>query len=142
MNEIPIRGHHLLCILGFKGIGYSEEFTSNMWKIITSLKANPILKIVKECDAICAQCPNIKNGRCNKYQRDLELHVREMDLKVLRKLNLKENAELPAKQAFQLVKKQIGKEDLIEICWNCEFLELKHCIQGLDNAAEFISQIN
>lgn len=137
MNAIPIRGHHLLCILGFKGIGYSAEFVENIRQIIASLKNNPMLKIICECDAICAQCPNIKNGRCNKYQRDLELEVKEMDLKVLRRLNLEVNTELPANRVFELVKKQVGKKDLLEICRNCEFLELKYCIQGLDNAAKF-----
>ena len=29
---LKIRHHHLLCILGFKGLGYSDEFVENMKK--------------------------------------------------------------------------------------------------------------
>ncbi|MEM2990951.1 MAG: DUF1284 domain-containing protein [Halobacteria archaeon] len=137
MNAIPIRGHHLLCILGFKGIGYSAEFVENLRQIIALLKINPILKIVCECDSICARCPYIKNGRCNKYQRDLELEVKEMDLMVLGELNLKINTELSARHAFELVRRHVDKKDLLEICRNCEFLKLKYCIEGLDNVAKF-----
>ena len=34
---ITLRGHHLLCIQGYQGYGYSEKFTDNMDNIIEDL---------------------------------------------------------------------------------------------------------
>lgn len=112
-------------------MGYSKEFIENMQEVIACLKTNPAVKLSCEYDAICKKCPNMKNSRCGKYQRDLEPFVREMDLKLLWTMNLKANTELPARQAFALLKKHVKKADLLETCRDCEFLELGCCIEGL-----------
>lgn len=63
-DPIRIRAHHLLCIPGFQGYGYSSDFIIHMEKIISFLKSNPNadLQIVDNTDELCSRCPhNIYN---------------------------------------------------------------------------------
>ena len=36
-----LRGHHLFCLLGYKGMGYSQEYVENMTVLHQSLRDNP-----------------------------------------------------------------------------------------------------
>ncbi|MDO5521341.1 MAG: DUF1284 domain-containing protein [bacterium] len=55
-----LRGHHLICMLQFQGLGYNEEFAANMDCIIQELKENPSqqITVLKNMDHICGKCPN------------------------------------------------------------------------------------
>ena len=41
---IYLRAHHILCILQFRGYGYSDEFIKNMQNIMNRLKIEPIIR--------------------------------------------------------------------------------------------------
>lgn len=49
-DELRIRAHHVLCILGFRGEGYSREFVENMRRVVDIIRANPqaVIQIVDE----------------------------------------------------------------------------------------------
>ncbi len=87
MNKI--RYHHLLCMNYFKGYGYSEEFTKNMYKIIDNLKKENKLKLTLKDDDICASCPNLINGVCVD-----QIKVLKYDQKVKDLIDIEENIEL------------------------------------------------
>jgi len=71
---MKIRAHHLLCIQGFQGYGYSEEFTENMLKVIQNLKSFPNhkIQITTCCDAICACCPHNIGDKCTESSNSNE----------------------------------------------------------------------
>ena len=84
--KIKLRGHHLLCLQGFQGYGYSEDFVSNMTRINELRKSDECnISLTNEPDDICSACPNLKNNLCeNEIQNSI---IVKMDNEVLSKLN-------------------------------------------------------
>lgn len=84
---IKLRPHHLLCVRGFTGKGYSKDFIKNMAGVVSSLKNAGKVFITFDHDDICSKCPNLKNEKCIS-----EENVRKHDSLVSRELDLeKEN---------------------------------------------------
>ena len=81
---MKIRAHHLLCMQGFQGYGYSEEFSQNMSKIIQKLKSHPEQKIeiTADLDIICKSCPQKKNKICKNVISNWM--IKRVDKKVIK----------------------------------------------------------
>ena len=71
-DPIRIRAHHLLCMQGFQGYGYSKDFERHMGMIITFLNSNPstAIQIITSVDEICSKCPYCVEGKCAKRIRN------------------------------------------------------------------------
>jgi hypothetical protein len=65
---IPLRAHHLLCFLGFQGIGYTADFIRNFHKVKRLVEQNPDLEIevVDTCDVVCISAPTRKVSTVTK----------------------------------------------------------------------------
>lgn len=50
---VRLRGHHLLCLLTYKGLGYSQEFVAGMTATAGRLIAGATVEIVEGPDDIC-----------------------------------------------------------------------------------------
>ena len=131
---MKIRAHHLLCMLGFRGLGYSEEFTENMGKVVAEFNSGAALPVivVAECDVICEPCPHNRGNRCVK-KPDSERRVIAKDLDVLRRMGLESGAGLAAARVRQIVKESFSSGDLAEICSDCQWRGLGYCADGLDS---------
>lgn len=119
MNMLKIRAHHFLCMQGFQGYGYNEEFVENMCKVIKYInsKENLNITLLDSCDDICTPCTNNKGGKCVDSNK-----VNVMDEKVLKKLNLKSGEVVSAAKLFSLVNKKINtKNSAAEICGTCSW---------------------
>ncbi len=122
---MKIRAHHLLCMQGFQGYGYSEDFSKNIAEVIQTLRSSPDQKIqiVTECDTICSCCPyNIKEI-CIK---DPESHekIKQMDTKVLKKLGLSCGDTFEVGKIFSLTNKKLKSyTDVKKICGDCKWSE-------------------
>lgn len=135
-----LRFHHLLCILGFRGLGYDEKFIKKMESVIQRIKEHPDLRIeiIKECDDICAACPfNIK-GLCENEVVGGEERVRERDSQVAERLALKTGNALTIKEILDSVKEKIKPGDLPVICKDCPWLKMGYCIEGLKKIDDFL----
>lgn len=53
-TPIGLRGHHFLCMLTYRGLGYSPEFTANMTAKISQIKAGAPVQLTIGPDDICA----------------------------------------------------------------------------------------
>lgn len=84
---IKLRGHHILCIEGFIGHGYSTQFVENMKKIISELERNPDILLLNSSDDICSCCPNLCEGRCMN-ENGGEDDVKKMDSQFYKKTGL------------------------------------------------------
>ena len=116
-----LRAHHLLCIQGFRGYGYNEEFTANLKSIIKAMHSDHKLQaeIVAECDVICLKCPYNKGGVCEK-----EI-VKEMDENVLRKLGLKSGEKVLIIEILNRARELFGdKSELNKICYACSWKDV------------------
>jgi len=147
---MKIRAHHLLCIQGFQGYGYSEDFSKNMAEVIEILYNFPKYKIeiVAETDAICTCCPYNINGKCQENQVSLQHKVFggpkskiltandkiiSMDLNVLKKLDISPGSIFEAGKIFKITNKKLKTYfDVKDICGDCRWSEkclwyLKKC---------------
>ncbi|MCC7553543.1 MAG: DUF1284 domain-containing protein [Methanobacteriaceae archaeon] len=89
--NIKLRGHHLLCIQGFQGYGYDENFVKNITKIKSLIdKDNPKIKVLNSHDDICRSCPNLTKDKICKDEKNNK-DIIKMDEEVINKLNLENN---------------------------------------------------
>lgn len=119
--KITLRGHHLLCLQGFQGYGYSEKFVLNMAHINELRKSkNTFISLTDECDDICTSCPNLKNNICeNEKQNNI---IKKMDNEVLSKLDI--NKEYNALELFEEVSFKFNTLNSVEnICVGCKWNE-------------------
>jgi hypothetical protein len=124
-DKMHIRAHHLLCLLGFHGLGYSPEFVKKMAQMKRRLKTSPgvPVKILNSCDEICLICPHRKNGRCQKGEYSYK-RVKEADEKVLSALEIKNGGVISAGKLLRLIEKNIGSfPKLVKICGMCGWRE-------------------
>lgn len=121
VNTLKIRAHHLLCIQGFQGYGYSHNFVANMTEVIKKVTdTNLEVEIIAECDVICSCCPYNRKGMCQTY--DSAWKVKSMDVHVLEKLGLKEGTKGRIKDILYLVNTRLRNiSDIQEICGDCDW---------------------
>lgn len=122
MNKkiLKIRAHHFLCMQGFQGYGYSDDFVKNMTRIIKYIRENSDCKInlINSCDDICSACSNNMEQHCSNKEVD------NMDNVVLSKLKLRKGDIISAEEAFELVNRKLKTiEDVENICGNCRWIE-------------------
>ena len=118
---MELRGHHLLCILGFQGYGYSEDFVLNMVRINELRKSDKTtIKLINRPDDICSACPNLKDDVCeNKMQNE---NIVKMDNEVLSQFNI--NQEYNAIDLFNEVVLKFNTLKSVEnICNDCKWAE-------------------
>lgn len=118
---MELRGHHLLCILGFQGYGYSEDFVLNMTRINELRKTDKTtIKLINSSDDICSACPNLKNDLCeNKMQNET---IVKMDEEVLSEFDI--NKEYNAIDLFNEVILKFNTLKSVEnICNDCKWAE-------------------
>ena len=119
---LKIRAHHLCCIQGFQGYGYSPAFVANMRAVIADIKASPSrpLELVSECDAICASCPSKRE--CTAQVSVNSRSIRNMDLVVMEKLKIKEGTIMEADKACRLINSQLANaSDIEDVCGACKW---------------------
>ncbi len=126
MSVIKLRAHHLLCLRGFKGKGYSPSFVKNFESILARVKQNPVIEIVEGGDEICSACPHFGNERCLKSASN-DKKVKALDAKVRGRLNLSAGLKISYDKISHLVDEKIPVSKLREICGGCEWIE--YCME-------------
>ena len=115
--RLTLRGHHLLCLKGFQGYGYSEDFTENMTMINSLRKQNSTtVSITNTPDDICKKCPNLIDGICENTEQNKR--IIEMDNQVLSRVD--SSMEYDAVELFEKTDMLFNsKENVDKICSNC-----------------------
>ena len=126
-DSLCLRGHHLLCLYGFRGLGYSKDFVDNLWRVKKAIDKGTLIKVVTTVDEICRACPYIDSSGCKRYPSI----IKKRDKKVLEILCIKPNSSLKAGELFKLIERSIRPQDLYSICNGCEWLGLGYCVEGL-----------
>lgn len=127
-----IRGHHLLCIFGFRGLGYNDRFSFNIAKVIDYLQSNPTkkFKTVAGHDVICNSCPHLISEKCLRDGVESDQNVRKHDLRVLNVLGIKPQSHLSFDSLVKIIKKT-SEINLDNLCTGCEWLKLGFCDEGI-----------
>lgn len=129
---LRIRGHHLLCMLGFRGMGYSPEFVRNMRRVVDRFfhPGAPAVRAVADCDDICAACPHRRDGRCAAGE-DSARRTRCMDLQVLQCIGVDEGTTAGADELMERLARKVSPERRRGICGDCGWADHGVCAEGL-----------
>jgi uncharacterized protein len=123
---IKLRGHHLLCLLGYRGMGYSEDFCLNMTEIYETLRTKPETKIVivSGPDDVCRAYPSDKPNHCNGA-----VHIQ--DTAVLNRLGLEPGYEGSWHAVCSLVAEHVAPADISQLCSSCPWESYGVCQEGV-----------
>lgn len=124
---IKLRGHHLFCLLGYRGMGYSPEFVENMTALHQSLRENPKIwiELVHGPDQLCEKCPNKGDYHCENEE------IFTMDTAVLEKLGLQLGQRVQWAEIESCIKKHVVPSDIQTICKNCSWRTYGVCEEGI-----------
>ena len=128
-----LRAHHLICILGFRGLGYSKEYVANMSKIVSQICSSPetLIQVVSKPDDICGPCPFLRQGGCQERGPESEEAVRNRDYAVMEKLNVMAGDKITWAEVENRIRSSISPEDLDWICQDCQWLPQGYCADGI-----------
>ncbi|NLY80948.1 MAG: DUF1284 domain-containing protein [Lysinibacillus sp.] len=122
-----LRGHHLFCLLGFRGMGYSKEFAENMKKVHQHLRANPKtpIQIIEGPDHLCEKYPNDGTYHCK------DRNIYERDTQILNRLGIEIGSVLTWEEIEMHIKKHAIPEDIHTYCENCSWRSYGVCEEGI-----------
>ncbi|OEF99949.1 hypothetical protein BHF71_07060 [Vulcanibacillus modesticaldus] len=133
--DITLRGHHLLCIHGFQGMGYNHDFIINMEDIVGKIRdsGNDFdIQVLIGLDNICKACPHQGGSQCIKDDNS-DQHVKLLDSRVIQHLQLKENNRYSKFEILKKTKELVKPDDLDFLCEGCSWLPSGICKNGIMN---------
>ncbi|MDR1819385.1 MAG: DUF1284 domain-containing protein [Methanobrevibacter sp.] len=127
----------MLCLQGYQGYGYDEDFKRNLEKLLTHLKTNPTITVIKTADVLCSHCPNLKDEKCclnlekyDEYSTKEEIdnsneEIAKMDSNVIKETGIIENKTYKIDNLYKIVNNSIKNvDDLKDICDNCKWTDV------------------
>ena len=117
--KLILRGHHLLCLKGFQGYGYDDDFVKNMTRVNELRKSEKTtIQLTNSPDDICKACPNLKDNICENTTQNT--NIISMDNEVLKHVDPK--IEYDTLKLFEKVSSIFdSKESVSKICSNCSW---------------------
>ena len=120
MSRMTLRPHHALCAQFFVGKGYSAQFVEHMKRVLSELDRGADVTLTDGCDAICAGCPNNRDGVCETDEK-----VRTIDRRAIEAMGITFGDTLPWHALSALAKNRIiAAGALPEVCRSCEWIDL------------------
>lgn len=74
---VRLRGHHFLCILTYRGYGYTPAFVANMTEIVADIGRGRAIQLIEGPDEICGGLTAEDRQACNHDCGQAE--TRELD---------------------------------------------------------------
>ena len=126
-NQLQLRGHHLLCLLGFRGMGYSPEFTRNMSAVYERLRRKPdtVVSMTSGPDELCACFSADKPNHCRSDS------VHERDEAVLRLLRLSPGERTTWRDVLSRIRSRMTPSDIPRLCATCPWQPYGVCEAGV-----------
>ena len=142
-KPIRLRGHHLLCTYGFRGLGYDEHFVANMAALVAGIRREPerLVEVGQGADDLCGACPHLKDGQCARNGAESAARVKRHDERVLMRLALEPGAVLSAGSLLAAVEDRIAPKDIAGLCEGCQWLALGYCEEGLRQATSQAGEV-
>lgn len=130
MRRRVLRGHHLLCVHGFRGMGYSPDFVEKMTEIVEEIRNETLdypIQVVIGLDETCSFCPHKGDGVCNQSQT----HVIGLDTNVTKHLGIKHGEIYQKSELMSMVARHVDPDDLDVLCKGCSWLRYGVCKEGI-----------
>lgn len=142
MKEITLRGHHVLCVHGFRGMGYSPEFVRKMGEIVRDIRNGEVtypIRVIMGLDDACGACPNKGEGFCNASPRSDE-HVLSLDKRIMEHIGLSHGELIDKNELVRRTAERVVPEDLDALCRSCSWLPYGVCKDGIRLLKEEMGQ--
>ncbi|WP_413305550.1 DUF1284 domain-containing protein [Bacillus sp. 1P10SD] len=122
-----LRGHHLFCLLGYRGMGYSQEYVENMTRLHQDLRKNPktLIELVKGPDQLCEKYPNTGDYHCQ------DANLFERDAVILEKMGLHIGQKLKWEDIESRIQKHVIPTDIQTVCSTCHWRSYGVCEEGI-----------
>ena len=116
---IRLRPHHGMCLLNFRGMGYSPEFTEKMTAVSELLRREPetAVSVSDGADDLCSVCPHCVNGKCTSNNPAV------FDQRVLEAAGVHAGDVVTWKD-FSGKTEVLNRTALKEICAGCRWLQV------------------
>jgi hypothetical protein len=133
-SVIRLRAHTLLCLQGFRGMGYSPEFVGNMAAVHRALAEHPesVVEILDSPDIVCGACPHRRLAGCTLNGSESEHEMARQDHAVLHRLRLRVGDCISWQHILERIHASIHPDELSVICGNCRWLPLGFCREGIE----------
>lgn len=121
---IQLRPHHLLCVLTFKGKGYTPAFVENYETIVDRLNSGETIEIIDGPDALCG--PMLDEPECHCRNESVSLRDRQALDAVRDVLSLPTGTTRLALNSTTLARLRAAFKDgrLRQACKGCEWESL------------------
>ena len=132
--ERTLRGHHLLCVHGFQGMGYSPAFIERMGTIVDEIRDEekdfPI-RVVVDLDDACGACPHNEGTIC-LVSEGADKRIKSMDERVINHLKLEEGKLYRKSKLIDWTAQVVDPDDLDTLCKGCSWLSYGVCKTGIE----------
>lgn len=119
---LTLRPHHAMCLLNFRGNGYSAGFVENMNSILASLTDKTMVTLQKQADCVCAACRNrVPVTAENPVGCAFLDKVARYDDGLLNALGLMNGSTLQWHELKELVRTKVFPNEIRHICSDCEW---------------------
>lgn len=127
-----LRGHHLFCLLGYRGMGYSEEYAKNMTQLHQTLRDSPktLIELVNGPDQLCDKYPNSGTYHCQDNR------IYERDAAILAKVGLRVGQILSWEEIELHIQKYVVPADIEIVCESCSWRTYGVCEEGVKEILE------
>jgi uncharacterized protein len=142
VNKV-LRGHHLLCVHGFRGMGYSPDFIKKMGSIVEDVRnaeKDFEIRVVAAFDDACMACPHRGQTECEANVGSNE-HVLSMDWKVLNHLELVEGKGYKKSELLKITADKVAPDDLDFLCEGCSWLSYGVCKEGVGELKKSLGKL-
>jgi len=123
-----LRAHHLLCLQGFRGLGYSPAFVENMAAVHRQLfsEQETLVLLTNGADVICAACPHLdERGACARGAPETR------DDAVLQALGVQAERRDTWRAWLDRLAARLDEATFERVCAGCAWLDLGYCREGL-----------
>ncbi|KIL38046.1 hypothetical protein SD70_29045 [Gordoniibacillus kamchatkensis] len=126
-KPVKLRGHHLLCLLGYRGMGYSAEYAANMNAVHERLRTEPetAVALVLGADDLCSCFPADQPYHCDSDT------VARRDAAVLERLGLEPGQSLAWSELLRRIAAAVSPADVPLWCASCPWLQYGVCEEGV-----------
>jgi len=132
MKKILLRPHHLICMHGFVGNGYSDEFAKHFAAVICQIKnGEAVIQVTHNLDDVCSTCPNVCHTVCDNQKM-----VEDLDKAYEEVLAVHENELLMWDELLERIRTHLTIEKFHEICPHCSWKQFGYCEKGLKRIIE------
>ena len=134
MTPLQLRPHHLLCLIAFRGRGYSERFVERMAQLQQRYLAGEPVRLTAGPDDACTACPHA--GSTGDCLAPMGLEPKRLDQRILKGLGLTEGQTITAKDVARALEGWITPQ-LSQLCEGCLWRDDAGCT---DLILDFIRQ--